>query len=39
MNEVGGDPVGLSSEDFSARVRAEIDRWNKMAKTTGIKPR
>ena len=39
MNEVGGDPVGMSSEDFSAWVRAEIERWNKVAKAAGIQPR
>src|SRR5687768_15243603 len=39
MNEVGGDPVGMSSEDFSAWVRSEIERWNKVAKAAGIKPR
>ena len=39
MNDVGGDPVGMSSEDFSAWVRSEIDRWNKVAKAAGIKPR
>ena len=38
MNEVGGDPVGMSSEDFSAWVRSEIERWNKVAKAAGIKP-
>jgi tripartite-type tricarboxylate transporter receptor subunit TctC len=38
MNEVGGDPVGMSSEDFSAWVRAEIERWTKVAKAAGIKP-
>ena len=39
MNEVGGDPVGMSSEDFSAWVRSEIERWNKVAKAAGIQPR
>ena len=38
MNEVGGDPVGMSSENFSAWVRSEIERWNKVAKAAGIKP-
>lgn len=39
MHEVGGDPVGMSTEDFSAWVRAEIERWNKVAKAAGIQPR
>ena len=38
MHEVGGDPVGMSSEDFSVWVRSEIERWNKVAKAAGIKP-
>jgi len=38
MNEVGGEPVGMSSEDFSAWVRSEIERWSKVAKAAGIKP-
>ena len=38
MSEVGGDPIGMSSEDFSKWVRSEIERWNKVAKAAGIKP-
>lgn len=36
--EIGGDPGGQSPEVFGARVRAEIARWQKVAKVVGIKP-
>jgi tripartite-type tricarboxylate transporter receptor subunit TctC len=39
MNEVGGEPNGMSSEDFGQWVRSEIERWNKVAKLAGIEPR
>jgi len=39
MHEIGGDPAPLSSEDFARWVRSEIERWNKVAKEAGIKPR
>jgi tripartite-type tricarboxylate transporter receptor subunit TctC len=39
LNEVGGEPNGMPSEDFSRWVRSEIERWNKVAKTAGIQPR
>jgi tripartite-type tricarboxylate transporter receptor subunit TctC len=38
MNEVGGDPSGMSSEEFARWVRSEIERWSKVAKAVGIKP-
>ena len=38
MNEVGGEPNGMPSEDFAKWVRSEIERWNKVAKAAGIKP-
>jgi tripartite-type tricarboxylate transporter receptor subunit TctC len=38
MSEVGGDPIGMPSEDFAKWVRSEIERWNKVAKAAGIKP-
>jgi tripartite-type tricarboxylate transporter receptor subunit TctC len=39
MNEnVGGEPSGMTSEDFGRWVRSEIERWNKVAKAAGIKP-
>ena len=38
MNEVGGDPNGMSSEDFSRWVRSEIERWARVAKVAGLKP-
>lgn len=36
--EIGGDPGGQSPEVFGARVRAEIARWQKVAKVVGIQP-
>ena len=39
LNEdIGGEPSGMSSEDFAQWVRSEIERWNKVAKAAGIKP-
>jgi tripartite-type tricarboxylate transporter receptor subunit TctC len=38
MNEVGGDPSGMPSEEFARWVRSEIERWSKVAKAVGIKP-
>ena len=39
LNEdIGGEPSGMSSEDFARWVRSEIERWNKVAKIAGIKP-
>ena len=38
MNELGGDPVGMSSEDFSKWGRSEIERWSNVAKAADIKP-
>jgi putative tricarboxylic transport membrane protein len=39
MNEIGGEPSGMPSEDFARWVRSEIERWNGVAKSAGIKPR
>ena len=36
--DTGGDPGGQSPEEFGARVRAELARWQKVAKVAGIKP-
>ena len=38
LHEIGGDPKPLSSAEFTRWVRAEIDKWNKVAKAAGIKP-
>ena len=37
LAEMGGDPGGETSEEFSARVRAEIARWQKVVAVAGIK--
>jgi len=39
MHEMGSEPRPTSSEDFGRWVRSEIDKWNKVAKVAGIKPR
>jgi len=36
--EIGGDPGGQTPQEFAARVRTEIARWQKVAKAAGIKP-
>jgi tripartite-type tricarboxylate transporter receptor subunit TctC len=33
----GFDPVGSGAEELAAHLRAEINRWNKVIKSTGIK--
>lgn len=37
-DDIGGEPNGMSPEDFGKWVRSEIERWNKVAKAAGIKP-
>ena len=34
----GAEPVGSTPEQFAAFIRAEIDKWAKVAKAAGIKP-
>jgi tripartite-type tricarboxylate transporter receptor subunit TctC len=36
--EIGGEPSGETVEQFTARVRSEIARWQKVARMAGIKP-
>jgi tripartite-type tricarboxylate transporter receptor subunit TctC len=36
--EIGGEPGGETVEQFAARVRSEIARWQKVATAAGIKP-
>jgi tripartite-type tricarboxylate transporter receptor subunit TctC len=36
--ELGGEPGGESADEFNARVRAEIARWQKVVKEARIKP-
>ena len=38
MNDIGGDPVGMPTEEFAKMVRSEIEKWGKVAKAVGIKP-
>ena len=36
--DIGGEPSGEPTEEFAARVRAEITRWKEVAAAAGIKP-
>jgi tripartite-type tricarboxylate transporter receptor subunit TctC len=36
--DIGGIPSGEPPEEFAARVRADIDKWKKVAKAAGVKP-
>jgi tripartite-type tricarboxylate transporter receptor subunit TctC len=38
LTEIGGEPGGQSPEEFSARIRTEIARWQKVAKAAGVQP-
>ena len=38
LNEIGGDPSGMPTEEFARMVRSEIEKWNKVAAAAGIKP-
>jgi len=36
--DIGGNPGGEPTEEFSARVKSEIEKWLKVAKAAGLKP-
>ncbi|HZN23879.1 MAG TPA: tripartite tricarboxylate transporter substrate-binding protein [Burkholderiales bacterium] len=36
--EIGGEPSGITPDEFSARVRSEIAMWKKVAAEAGLKP-
>lgn len=36
--DIGAEPGGQTPEEFDARVRAEIAKWQKVAQAAGIKP-
>jgi len=38
LNDIGGDPSGMPPEEFARMVRSEIEKWNKVAASAGIKP-
>jgi tripartite-type tricarboxylate transporter receptor subunit TctC len=38
LHEIGGEPSGMPTEQYASFVRAEIEKWNGVAKTAGIKP-
>ena len=37
MMALGMEPVGSTSEAYEAVIGQEIDKWNKVVKTAGIK--
>lgn len=37
MASFGMEPVGSTPEEYDALIRSEIDKWNKVVKTAGIK--
>ena len=38
LHEIGGEPSGMATEQYATFVRAEIEKWNGVAKAAGIKP-
>jgi tripartite-type tricarboxylate transporter receptor subunit TctC len=36
MASVGADPIGSSPEQFAPFLRAEVDKWRKVIRTSGI---
>ncbi len=38
LHAVGGEPSGMATEEYAKFVRAEIEKWSKVAKAAGIKP-
>jgi tripartite-type tricarboxylate transporter receptor subunit TctC len=39
MHGIGGEPSGMPTEEYAKFVRGEIEKWSKVAKAAGIKPR
>jgi len=39
LSRLGGEPIGSSPDDFARTLRAEIAKWQIVAKRAGIKPR
>jgi tripartite-type tricarboxylate transporter receptor subunit TctC len=38
MHAIGGEPSGMPTEEYAKFVRAEIEKWGKVAKAAGIQP-
>ena len=38
LAELGGEPIGMPSEEYARFVRSEIEKWNAVAKAAGVKP-
>src|SRR5688500_430294 len=39
MHGIGGEPSGMPTEEYAKFVRGEIEKWSKVAKAAGIKPK
>jgi len=39
MHGIGGEPSGMPTEEYAKFVRAEIEKWSKVAKAAGIQPK
>jgi tripartite-type tricarboxylate transporter receptor subunit TctC len=37
MAQLGMEPVGSTSEQYTAQIRQEIDKWTGIVRTAGIK--
>jgi tripartite-type tricarboxylate transporter receptor subunit TctC len=38
LAELGGKPMTGSPEDFGKRVAAEVEKWSKVVKASGVTP-
>ena len=38
MHAIGGEPSGMATDEYAKFVRAEIEKWTKVAKAAGIQP-
>jgi hypothetical protein len=36
MGGVGADPIGSTPEKFAPFMRAEVEKWRKVIKTSGL---
>jgi tripartite-type tricarboxylate transporter receptor subunit TctC len=37
LTTIGGDPVGNTAEQFAADIKADIARWSKIVKESGLR--
>ncbi len=38
MASLGTEPIGTTPEEFTERIRSDLDKWGKVVKAAGIKP-